>query len=1177
MFTNLQVYHLALINLCRSNPGAYAASLNIDLNEGLDPGTILDYPRPPLIINSDLNTLAINHTQDMIDNDFFAHTSPTTGYTPEERFDLSPYSYTNYGENLSAWFLSADVDDFIAAKQLFDQLFIDADYPGRGHRLNILRHEFKEFGTGQLEGEYAGYNYSQLLTQTFGAPSQALNYLVGNLIQDSNANGEYDAGEGLSGVLVEAKINDTVVASTTTDTDGYYALALDPGTHTIIAYTSGHNTETSVEMQSASIRKNLFWDPVITTEPSGELTVSSNQVVAAKNSPELAALEPVNVVATGVSSYILYWNFSNANIVKLDGVSVGASGSLEVQSATSITHTIEVAGPAGLVTSSVYVSASLFTPFKSGVQNSSTLSDASTYDGQYNSPSYPGEVLDSGLHPLYGPSNLQRLGILNAENLYVRIAIVKRISIVSRELDIVFIDGKASNTSLYRGEAVFGAYNNNPEHFDVPVPSASILSVGDRVAVVIDGSKIYIVSRLDRIEYPNNNRVAVYPGNILYAVLSKLCLCAYCTEDSFSYADFIDPETLKVTRIQHSCPNLESNRIAYRLLYELAFTHQQNLNVTHVDSGTYPYETTGGGVLPTQPVIISGTTRHGTRINNVPYVIDMPYGQADNSSGLSIYDYNLTKVNKGSCHPLTEATIDTFYNGATVMWFDDPDPEWVLLAVVYPSWELTKTIKFVEVHVNGWSEIARNDSEDSAVTLEDVLNCVEYKQYANLVREVKVIPRNWIDWSTFENSIFYTEQLHRALCIPAKKVGPNTYKFVIQDGYGYSNGTDIVYGACEQKILFGTVTRSVRESTLATNGSPYDYEITNDDPNATYTDVSLIYELEYKYYNDAAGTEYEYQRTTEAAEKKNWVVYTNGVNQLFKKISIDYNCAGHYTRYPWMPGQSWNGDLTYVDSINNSLSEYLYWDSTANKIFEYKFDLVYDAAIPEFTVTQSLPAFHYVNIELGLFVYEQIDITLTNSDGPGYHLTGGYRERIFKVWYKGVTYTLFSVLIPYNIGTDIFPDVYNFWPWSLDAGIPQKPSTAPYDSTYTDSSIFYLSPFANYYVSPKAPYLYTAMSYPSAGGDVSSTLLVSAFKTDSDDYKADYLQVFIDPKTSSWAVTVKNIISVTGTRSISFPDGGGDQSMWVDGVNTLYKIGAAAPTFIKPDIDETINLWDSYA
>jgi hypothetical protein len=140
----------------------------------------------------------------------------------------------------------------------------------------------------------------------------------------------------------------------------------------------------------------------------------------------------------------------------------------------------------------------------------------------------------------------------------------------------------------------------------------------------------------------------------------------------------------------------------------------------------------------------------------------------------------------------------------------------------------------------------------------------------------------------------------------------------------------------------------------------------------------------------------------------------------------------------------------------------------------------------------------------------------------------------------------------------------------MDANTPDPPDTSPYDYNEEFSSVFYVTPFMWYYREPVSPYVFHAISYPTIQGDITSVLIIAAVDTTVDDLLPEYLQVFFDPRTEGWVIKLKNVFALTGSRSISYPDGGGSSSEWTHGANTLYKIGNETPTFTKPSIDKTI-------
>ena len=118
---------------------------------------------------------------------------------------------------------------------MHDNFVIDTDTVGRGHRVNIFNANYKEIGIGSASGNYLTWPYAWTLTCDFGAHS-GNSFVLGVVYDDTNVNGEYTAGEGISGAVisvVRASNGDT--ASTTTASAGGYGIPLPPDSYTVTA------------------------------------------------------------------------------------------------------------------------------------------------------------------------------------------------------------------------------------------------------------------------------------------------------------------------------------------------------------------------------------------------------------------------------------------------------------------------------------------------------------------------------------------------------------------------------------------------------------------------------------------------------------------------------------------------------------------------------------------------------------------------------------------------------------------------------------------------------------------------------------------------------------------------------------------------------------------------------
>lgn len=91
---------------------------------------------PPLSLDPRLTQAAEQHSQQMAQEDFFAHVSPG-GSSPADRVRAAGYDYRLVGENIAAGYASPDavVESWMGSEE---------------HRENILNCEFKEIGVSHV-------------------------------------------------------------------------------------------------------------------------------------------------------------------------------------------------------------------------------------------------------------------------------------------------------------------------------------------------------------------------------------------------------------------------------------------------------------------------------------------------------------------------------------------------------------------------------------------------------------------------------------------------------------------------------------------------------------------------------------------------------------------------------------------------------------------------------------------------------------------------------------------------------------------------------------------------------------------------------------------------------------------------------------------------------------------
>ncbi|ARE39199.1 MSHA pilin protein MshA [Rhodovulum sp. P5] len=252
--TDLEQYLIELFNRARMDPLGEAARFGIDLNEGLEPGTISATPKAALAPNTYLEAAAQDHSEWMLAADVFSHTGEG-GSTVEERLLSAGYALSgawSYGENL-AWFgiHLGGVDLLEAAEDHHQGLFL-SPY----HRENLLYPDFREVGLAQVRGDFTaddGDTYdASMLTVDFARSGDGV-FVTGVAYQDLDGDAFYTVGEGRSGIGIHAGLGGVSTAAA-----GGYALAVsasattsveivvDQVTSEVVVDTSGGNAKLDV-------------------------------------------------------------------------------------------------------------------------------------------------------------------------------------------------------------------------------------------------------------------------------------------------------------------------------------------------------------------------------------------------------------------------------------------------------------------------------------------------------------------------------------------------------------------------------------------------------------------------------------------------------------------------------------------------------------------------------------------------------------------------------------------------------------------------------------------------------------------------------------------------------------------------------------------------------------------
>lgn len=104
----------------------------------------------PLILDAPLTKGATAKSQDMIDNNYFSHTSPTYG-SPFDMMKAFGIKYMAAGENIAAGY---DTPEAVVTGWMNSE----------GHRANILSAKFSKIGVGYAAGGSMKYYWTQWFT-----------------------------------------------------------------------------------------------------------------------------------------------------------------------------------------------------------------------------------------------------------------------------------------------------------------------------------------------------------------------------------------------------------------------------------------------------------------------------------------------------------------------------------------------------------------------------------------------------------------------------------------------------------------------------------------------------------------------------------------------------------------------------------------------------------------------------------------------------------------------------------------------------------------------------------------------------------------------------------------------------------------------------------------------------
>ena len=230
-----------LINRARQDPLAEVARTDgiADLNEGLSSGSINSDAKQPLALHQALINASGEHSDDMLNRDFFNHVNPN-GDSPSDRAQAAGYP-GGAGENIAWGGSTGTIDEIDHVYQRHEALFLSP-----GHRLNIMNDDYQELGVGVRYGIFTSsrdWNASmvtEMFSYRFDNP-----YLTGVVYTDTVKEDDfYTVGEGVGNIVVTAVDDNTGVTFVeTTGVSGGYSLQLPAGTYTVTATGDGIDGE----------------------------------------------------------------------------------------------------------------------------------------------------------------------------------------------------------------------------------------------------------------------------------------------------------------------------------------------------------------------------------------------------------------------------------------------------------------------------------------------------------------------------------------------------------------------------------------------------------------------------------------------------------------------------------------------------------------------------------------------------------------------------------------------------------------------------------------------------------------------------------------------------------------------------------------------------------------------
>ncbi|MDA0809310.1 MAG: CAP domain-containing protein [Planctomycetota bacterium] len=258
-------------------------------------------PAPPLAWNEALSNAAENHNNLMIQFDLQSHQLPGEAGLLE-RDVAAGYDWefsVRVGENIFAYSLSVIYGH---AAFVIDWGFgPNGIQDPAGHRINMLDQGFQEVGISIVEESNPSTLVGPLvISQEFGRRGNYGNpAVVGVVYDDLNADGFYNAGEGLSGVTIELSGTNGTFTTTSLSAGGYQ-VKVPSGTYTATASggaLGGEIREFNVMVGGSNVKVDFD------AANAGE--VPTHTIDLADGSPHVVVIQDDGVAGNGVSQVII--------------------------------------------------------------------------------------------------------------------------------------------------------------------------------------------------------------------------------------------------------------------------------------------------------------------------------------------------------------------------------------------------------------------------------------------------------------------------------------------------------------------------------------------------------------------------------------------------------------------------------------------------------------------------------------------------------------------------------------------------------------------------------------------------------------------------------------------------------------------------------------------------------